>query len=179
MRKRMIFKSIPIFLTLIACGSGMTGIESSEFQKIDPNFSGTFKNRSYKNIRPNNGGHDLKIIDLFGLKSKHADSINLSFTNDHSLVVKFNDSTGVRTEQFNGKFSRRGFYEIYLKKKNIEIPPLLPLLYCEYDTNRIRISFTPDNDLLIDNHVAFGGSILVLGNGGSYNALYYFERVKE
>ena len=156
----------------------MTGIKSSEFQKIDSNFSGTFKSISYKNVRPNSTEKNLEMLNLFELINQNTDSINLSFTNDNSLIIKFTDSTGIRTERFNGKFSKRGFYEIYFRKKNIEIPPFLPIIYSESDIDRIRISFTPENDLLIDNYRAFGGNILILGNGGAYSSLYYFERIK-
>ena len=179
LKKRITYELIPLFLIVISCGSGMTAIGSSDFKKIDSTFSGTFKNLSYKTIREQKSeyGYDnSEILKLFEIKNQNFDSISMSFTPNNSLVIKYSDSTGIITKQYHGEFSKRGFYEIYFRKRNIEIPPLLPIIYSEYDTDRIRISLTPENNLLIDDYRAYGGNILVFGNGGGFSSLYYFER---
>ena len=56
-----------------------------------------------------------------------------------------------RKWQFQGKFSKRGFYEIFLRNKKIEIPPFIPIIYSNRDINRIRIGLTVNNDLVIAN----------------------------
>ena len=181
MRKRIPFELIPMFLVFISCGSGMTAIKSSNFKKIDSNFSGTFKNLSYKNTRKHNSSSELdnlRILKLFKIDNKNVDSINLSFTTDNSLVIEYSDSTGIRTEKFNGEFSKRGFYEIYFRKQNIEIPPLFPIIYSKTNIDRIRISLSTENELLIDHYIAIGGNILILAGGGGSNSIYYFERIK-
>jgi hypothetical protein len=173
---------IPVFFIFISCGSGMTGVKSSDFKNIDSNFSGTFKNLSYKNARKHSSGYifdDLGILNLFEIKNKNLDSINLSFVNDHSLLIKYSDSTGTRTKKFSGKFTKRGFFEIYFRKQNVQIPPLFPIIYSKTNVDRIRISLSSNNDLLIDDYSARGGNIFILAGGGNSSAIYYFERIKK
>lgn len=160
----------------------MTTIKSSELKKIDTNFSGTFKNLSYKNIRKHGNGYEfdnLGVLRLFEIGNQNVDSINVSFTTDNSLILKYSDSTGTRTGEFSGKFSKRGFYEFYFNKHNIEIPPFIPIIYSNTKINRIRISLSSENKLLIEKYRAQGGNVFILGGGGSSKSIYYFEPINK
>ena len=160
----------------------MSTLKSSEFRTIDSSFSGTFNNLSYKNIREHNSGYEfdnLGILKLLEIDVQNVDSVNLSFATDNSLVIKYSDSTGIRTENFKGQFSKKGFYEFYFRKKNIQIPPLLPVIYSRNITDRIRITLTLDNDLLIDDYTARSGNLLFFGGGGNSSSIYYFEPINK
>ena len=73
----------------------MTKIKLADFKSIASNFSGTFKNLSYKNDNKPYNSFEYKnqeILKLLKIDAQNIDSVHLSFTTPHSLVIKYVDS---------------------------------------------------------------------------------------
>ncbi|RKS02856.1 hypothetical protein C8C84_2586 [Flavobacterium sp. 102] len=94
------------------------------------------------------------------------------------MKVTYDDVIGKTTEYYQGKFSKKGYYEIFIRKKNIQIPPVLHLLYSKIDIYRLRISLNKEKELIIDSYYKRGGNVFLLAAGGSGRTQYYFKATK-
>lgn len=176
MKKRNLFFILSIIWIFISCGTGLK-ISKEKLLIINSNFKETFINASHKTTTIKTGiKRDSDILTLLNLENKKSDVVTISFSSKNELIIQYKDTLGSKTEYLQGKFSNRGYYEIYLRKKNIQIPPLIPLLYSKIDIDRIRISLTKENDLIIDNYFSRGGNIFLLSGGGSTRHQYYFKQ---
>ncbi|WP_121313967.1 hypothetical protein [Flavobacterium sp. 102] len=170
------FISIISFL-LISCGTGLK-IPQEQLSGINSNFKGTFINISHKKNSKNKASSDSDILTLINLKNKKSDSVSISFTSNNELKVTYDDVIGKTTEYYQGKFSKKGYYEIFIRKKNIQIPPVLHLLYSKIDIYRLRISLNKEKELIIDSYYKRGGNVFLLAAGGSGRTQYYFKATK-
>ncbi len=159
-----------LFLTLSSC-TGIRTIPRAEFQAIDQNFKGTFTKEvcKFRGIKAKDNVYELFKIDGFG---------NEKFTIDFDSIGRLRISqVSGEWSSFGGKF-KRGFYQIYLRKKWIQIPPIFPLIYSDVDIYRLRIAYHSDGYLLIENKFYRDKSILFLGGGRGYRNVYFFSRDK-
>jgi hypothetical protein len=78
------------------------------------------------------------------------------------------------TRSYSCTRSRRGYYELYLEKDVVEIPPFIPILYSRCDLSRLRLAMTAAGELVIDHKWANDGNILFLAGGGRGRTQYYF-----
>ena len=101
--------------------------------------------------------------------------MSVSFSSNNELILTYEGESGQSSEYFQGKFRKRGYYEIYLRKKNIQIPPLFPIIYSSTDILRIRISLTKEKDLIIDIYKNRGGNIFLMAGGGRSRYQLYFK----
>ena len=175
MRVRNLFTAFVLTTLLISCGTGMK-IPSEKILNIDSEFRGSFSNISHKVTTKNGIEKNSDILTLLNIVNNKSDSISVRFSSKNELAVTYNGILGKSTEYFKGKFSKRGYFEIYLKKKNIQIPPLFPIIYSKTDINRLRINLTKENTLIIDKYFSRGGNIFLLAAGGSGRFQYYFNR---
>ena len=158
-----------IFSALLAsCGTRLE-IHKSELQSINANFTGTYNNLPYKSE-----GKNQSFLLLLN-QAENTQILSLTFTNDKHLSVKYEDTNGPHEQVLKGKFKANKFYEIDLKKKKIEIPPLIPILYSKYDIDRVRIAVLKNGDLVIDKFWKRGGNIFILGGGGNGRNQNYFR----
>lgn len=179
MKLRAHILSITILLTVLilsSCGTGMT-IGKSDFSPIGKNFEATFNNKSLLTKGRNYHSFKIAILDYFELYKLNADTIHFDFDNNKSLVLTFKDSLGFRTEIFNGKLKKAGYYEIFLKNERKEIPPFIPIIYSKRNISRLRICLTKGNELVIDKKWANDGNILFLAGGGSGRYKSYFKLI--
>ena len=172
--------NILIGLTILICTACGTGLRMNKSYciPIDDKYSGTFPNRSYK---ANDGNCDMTLLQLFNIFDSKTDSVMIEFDKVGQLQITFRDSLSnlndkTRIETFQGYFSHKGYYEIYLKKEKKEIPPLFPIIYSDYNIDRIRIAFTTENDLIIDNKWKLGGNIFLMAAGDSDRTQYFFKK---
>jgi hypothetical protein len=155
-------------LTFSSC-TGIRTIHPSEFKSIDQNFKGTFTNKVCK-------FHGVTAKDnalqLFEVKQISDEKFKIGF--DSIGRLKISSVSGEWSTEFGGKF-KRGFYQVYLRKKRIEIPPVFPIIYSDVDVYRLRIAYHQYGYLLIENKYFRGKSIFFLGGGKGQRNVYYFS----
>ncbi|MBL7952957.1 MAG: hypothetical protein JNM62_14710 [Flavobacteriales bacterium] len=83
-----------------------------------------------------------------------------------------------RTEQFTGRFSKRGYVEIFTHKDIKEVPPAFPIIHGSRQVNRIRLTLTNDGSLVIDNKWENTANIFLMAGGGSGRSQYFFRPVR-
>lgn len=142
---------------------------------IDSNFKGSVINISHKKNLKNKIILNTDILTLFSLKNKKSDSVSISFTSNDELKLSYDDILGKTTEYYKGKFSKKGYYEIFLRKKNIQIPPILHIFFSKTDIYRLRISLTKDKELIIDSYSNRGGNVFLFAAGNSGRHQHYFK----
>ena len=174
MQKRRIFLTLIISFLLISCGTGLK-TPQEKLSRIDSNFKGTLVNTSHKKNLKNKVFFNTDILTLFNLKDKKSDSVSISFTSNDELKLTYEDILGKTTEYYKGKFSKKGYYEIYLRKKNIQIPPILHILYSNKDIYRLRINLTKEKELIIDSYSNIGGNVFLFAAGNSGRHQHYFK----
>lgn len=182
MKNAILVKYLIICFILVSCGSGLIGVKTSDIKAFDSNFSGDFKHLSYKDKYRNSGSYSHRNVDmlsLFNIEDKNIKSVNISFSKDQLLIVKYADSSGIKSKTFHGKFTKRGFYQVYHAKENLEIPPLFPIIYSKTYISRIRISLSSNNDLLIDDYYESGGNIFILAGGSFSRSAHHFESIQK
>lgn len=170
---KTILTILNIFL-FCACGTGLK-INKSNFKPINNNFSGSFKNFSYKTKGRN---YDPTLLNLFNIFDIASDTIIFKINSNGQLQLTFKDSLKIKTEIFKGNFSKKGYYEIYFRKIKKEIPPLVPIIYGYRDIDRIRIGLTINNDLVVDNKWATDGNIFILAAGSAGRSQSFLKKIK-
>lgn len=161
---------------LSSCGTGLR-IGRKDYAPINNRFNATICNNPFKT--KGRTYSELTLLDMFDLFRLHSDSISLHFDEKEKLVLIFNDSLLKRTEIFEGRFKKKGYYEIYLRYKKKEIPPFVPIIYGYRDIDRIRIGLTKENNLVVDNKWARDGNIFILAGGGSGRFRCFFKPITE
>jgi hypothetical protein len=154
-------------ITLSSC-TGIRTIPPAEFQAIDQNFKGTFTSKvcKFRGITAKDSVHELFQIDQFG-----GEKFQIDF--DSIGRLKISSASG-EWSSFGGKF-KRGFYQIYLRKKWIQIPPFFPLIYSDVDIYRLRIAYHQYGYLLVENKYYRDKSILFFGGGRGQRNVYFFS----
>lgn len=170
------FSCIILVFSIHSCGTGLQ-IPKDQLEILDANFSGTFQEESFLHY-DNNKPHTRvqSISKLFRSKDSIRNGITLHFENENTLLLSFESDHGYQEKCYAGKFSHRGYFEIFLDRTNIRIPPLIPLVFSNIHIDRIRIGFTKKGHLLIHGYWENSGSILFLGTGGGYKGKYYFKK---
>lgn len=169
---------IALLALLASCGTGLR-ISKSNFKPIEDNFSASFGNQSFKtskSIAVSTSGP--KLLELFGVSESEAELVSLIFRND-SLDLVYTDKSVVKTVSFQVKHKRKGYLEILSVNKKIQIPPFLPFLYSNVDFNRTRISFTTNDELVVDNKWEKSGNVLIFMGGGGGRTQYFFKPLND
>jgi hypothetical protein len=161
-----------IFFILSLCScSGIRTIPRSEFLAIDQTFKGTFTSKVCK-FRGATAKYN--VYELFEVDSTKDEKFKIDF--DSIGRIRISSNSG-KWSSFGGKF-KRGFYQVYLRKKWIQIPPIFPLIYSDVDIYRIRIAYHKYGYLLLENKYYRDKSILFLGGGRGQRNVYFFSQDK-
>lgn len=169
------FTATAIILLCLFLNSCSSGVKVSRSQVIyfDKSFSAKVLNKPYKT------GSRYKtptLLNLFEISEQpHSDTVHFSFNSKNELEVTYLARGQKLTDTFAGTFHRKGFYEIYLRKKKTEIPPFLPILYSSNDIYRIRLALTPGGNLIVDNKWDRTGNIFLMGGGSSERTQSFFN----
>ncbi|WP_196888296.1 hypothetical protein [Aureivirga sp. CE67] len=167
--------SFLILLLICSCGTGMK-IKKENFKEINSPHLGTFELISYQNSSKSNTNRSLlRLFDIEIEDDIKISKITLEFDSNNYLSITYKSILGTETKYFKGELKKKGYFEIFLKKKRI----LIPLFYTIIDVDRKRIGFTNDGDLIIDNYVNRGGMIFLMAAGGKYRTQYYFKKIKQ
>lgn len=168
-----------VLLSLLAsCGTGLR-ISKSDFKPIENDFSTSFVNQSFKTSKSIAGSTSgPKLLELFGVSESEAEFVSLIFRSD-SLALVYTDKSVVKTLSFQVKHTRKGYLEILSVNKKIQIPPFLPFLYSNVDFNRMRIGFTTNGKLVIDDKWEKSGSVFIFMGGGGGRTQYFFKPLND
>ena len=164
-----------ILLTLASCGTGMK-ISKSNFKAPYKNLSVIYQNNSFKTNRQRYGSPTL--LSLFEIQNTFTDSVQTIFNEAGDLKIVYSDTSTQMEKIFHGTFSKKGYWEIFLRNKKKEIPPLMPIIYGKYNINRIRIALTLEDDLLIDNMWNESANIFIFGAGDKGRRQQIFQTIK-
>lgn len=159
--KHLLF--VLISALVCSCGSGFK-TSKRNVRAVTSFYSGSVSNHPYKVMQTNQLNKSL--LELFEVYDSAQSRISLSF-NKNELLLTYLAQGKPKTLAFKGKFTRRGYYEVYLRNKRTEIPPFVPVFYSQVDVKRIRLILTPENDLLVDDSWQRTGNIFILAGGGS------------
>lgn len=173
--KNTLIKALSILSILVfsSCATGMQ-IAKENFKPINTNFEGVFQNKQYNLIKEDE--YTKTLASLLSLKDKPKE-IALHFNTKKELVVRYKDSLNNPKEKIlKGKLRNRGYYQVYLYKKRLEIPPLFPIIYSKVSITKIRIAMTKEDKLVIDYISDDGMNIFILAGGTYYRNQYYFEK---
>lgn len=164
----------PICL-LFSCGTGLK-ISQSDFEPIDKDFSESFVNQSFKTSKSMAGSiSGPKLLALFGISNSDAETVTLTFKNNNLLNLVYKDSNLTKTLTFEVRHARKGYLEMVLLNKKVQIPPIVPIIYSHVNTDRTRIGFTTNGDLVIDNKWERSGSFLIFLGGAGGRTQYFFK----
>lgn len=166
--------NILILFSLVSCSSGMK-VSSKEIQPIDNSFKGKFINLPYTTSKENS--QKINLSNLFLINSTDNDTIKIAFDSKNRIKLTYNNVLGSTSEWFDGEFKRKGYYEFYFRKKRIEIPPLLPILFNKTDIYRLRLSLTLKGDLIVDSKFVRTGGVIGFAAGASSRKQYYYRLV--
>jgi hypothetical protein len=170
--------SIVLLIELCSCGTGLR-ISASAFKPLSHDYSGVFDNEPYltkgTSYLSKEKFSSLTLLNHFDSLKGNSKFVLLSFNTKEQLIVTCKDSLKTETSTFNGKFSKKGYYEIFFRKEVIEIPPLIPIFFSRRNINRIRISLTNHNDLVIDRKRVLDGNVFLFGGGSSDRTQNFFH----
>ena len=185
----LLFISLICLFVFSSCGNGLQ-IKKQNFEKMNTIFSGKFINGSVSSKKRSAIPFisiDTSVMDersissllfLSDMFSASTDTISLKLDTNENLQVSYRDSLQVlRTEIFEGKLRRRGFYEIYLFKERIEIPPVISIIYGKVNIGRLRLGLTRERKLIVDAYLTHGGNIFIFAAGSSSRKQYLFEPI--
>jgi hypothetical protein len=150
---------------LISCGSGLK-TSRQNVRPISPSYS-AMVNNDPQEVKHNRNGAAQSLLRLFEISDVVQSRVSVSFTNGSELQLTYMSRGQTKNVSFQGRFKRKGYYEVLLRNKRTEIPPLLPVFYSQVDVKRLRIALTADNNLLVDDTWQRTGNIFFLAGGAS------------
>lgn len=154
-----------IFILSSACGTGMK-LSQKEIVSIEQVQKQQFKNEAVYTKGHNFNANRTGILDHFELYDRSADSVGLVFNSDH-VEVLFTDSTGFHSKTFQGEFTKKGVFEVYLYKQKKSIPPFIPIFYGSRNIKRLRLAINTNHELVIDQFWARDANWFIVAAGGS------------
>ena len=92
-------------------------------------------------------------------------------------MVTYMDNGITHTKEFEGRFSDRGYYEIFLRNESKGFPPVFSFVYGRHNINRIRLALSLRKDLIVDNNWNESANILFLGAGDSGRRQSFFALI--
>lgn len=161
-------------LFLSACGTGVS-VRKSNVKYFDGRLSGTFDNNAFKVNGRRYGSPTL--LDLFEIYQVRTDSVSVVLDRSGELELAYTDNDGeCKKSRLKGSFTKKGYYEVFLRNDKKEIPPFFSIIYGRYNVNRIRLALTTEGDLIVDNTWDESANILFLGVGDKGRRQSFFKQ---
>ena len=173
------------FLLIISTCSCETisKIKKSDINPVTNKFAGVYDNRPYL-IKAKYGvtkdDSSITAINLFDTSKTRKydlDFIQINFKSNGQLNLYYKDTSAFQPITLNGKFSKKGYYEIYFKDEKIEIPPVVHFIFSRHNIERLRIYETKNNDLIIYYYSFYSGNFLLVGGEGPNKKQFYFHKM--
>jgi hypothetical protein len=160
-------------LLLAACKGTVSSRPTAPI--LNPTYTGIFANHPYKADQIKRYG-PYTLLEVFKLDSAITDSVTIAFDSTARLRISYTANGTPHEHLFAGVFTKEGEYKFIFENKKKEIPPILPVLYSQYHIHHIRLSLTPEGNLLLRNRWKQGGNIFILGGGDAGCRRYYFSK---
>ena len=176
---RLPLPSLPLLFVLflfMSCGSGVRAFKV-DLVPLQDGFRGTFHDPPYRSHERNPIGNSL--LSVLSIFEANADTATLQLESSGALHITYHMDGAERTKTYQGRFSKRGFFEYRPWWHRVQIPPLVPFIYSSERYCRVRIALTIEGDLVVDNKWARDGNILFLAGGSSGRSQYYFHAVNK
>jgi hypothetical protein len=172
----MAAKYFLISLFFLSCGTGVK-INRTDLKLINTDYSGSFQNHPYKTVGKSYLTRETfppeTLLSHFHILT-NTNQVHLTFNSNKQLVLTYTDSIATRASVFDGKFSKKGYYEIVFHQKKIEIPPVIHLLFSRREIDWLRIALTKNNELILDSKHVRDGNFLLVGGGASDRTQNFF-----
>jgi hypothetical protein len=162
-----------ITASLTSCGKTLP-LRKKHTQPLNQQFKGKFQNQSFQINGRNPYQDHTSILQELEIFPHESESISIEFGLNNELYIRYPKGGDTLTSIFDGKFKKNGSYQIWLRRKRIEIPPLFPIIYSRVDIKRLRFNLDLENNLVIHNKWARTANIFILAGGasGKYNSLF-------
>jgi hypothetical protein len=159
--------------SLTSCGKTLP-LRQKHTQPLNQSFKGKFQNQSFKISGRNPYQDHTFILQELEVFHHESESISIEFGLNNELYLHHQKGSDTLTSMFEGKFMKNGSYQIWLRRKRVEIPPFFPIIYSRVDIKRLRFHLDLENNLVIHNKWARTASIFILAGGasGKYNGFY-------
>jgi hypothetical protein len=165
-----------ITASLTSCGKTLP-LRKKHTQPLNSQFKGKFVNKSFSVTGRNPYQDNTSILQELEIFPNQSETIRIEFDKNNQLYIHHQEDGDTITSIFDGKFKRNGSYQIWLRRKRIEIPPLFPIIYSRIDIKRLSLVLDLENNLVIHNKWARTANIFILAGGASakYNSFYYLK----
>ncbi len=163
-----------ITASLTSCGK-TEPLRKKNSLPLNSQFKGKFHNQSFQISGRNPYQDHTSILQELEIYPHVSESIQIEFGLSNELYIHYQKGDDTLTSIFEGKFKKNGSYQIWLRRKRIEIPPLFPIIYSRVDIKRLRFHLDLENNLVIHNKWARTANIFILAGGasGKYNSFYH------
>jgi hypothetical protein len=157
--------------TLSSCGNNFP-LRKKNIHALTPAFSWEFENHSYQIQGRNPYTEKTSILHEFEIFPAADSSVHIQFDSSQNLLLTYHNGIDFSTIPFNGRFKKNGSYQIWIRRKRIEIPPLFPIFYSQIDIKRLRLVLDLEDNLVIHNKWARTANVFIFAAGGSgkYNS---------
>jgi hypothetical protein len=185
MKRRNAMTKLPTYLlcywcifsiaaSLTSCGKTLP-LRKKHTQPLNQQFKGTFHNQAFQISGRNPYQGHTSILQELEIFPQESEWISIEFGRNNELYLHYPKGGDTITSMFQGKFKKNGSYQIWLRRKRIEIPPFFPIIYSRVDIKRLRFHLDLENNLVIHNKWARTANIFILAAGGSgkYNSYFY------
>lgn len=173
-RKKVFILIVSIFL-IYSCGTYRIN-NTSDFKKNTDLDSLNGKYFSKPFLLKNTYNQDF--FSLINKSNTQSDFFNLEFIDKNNLKISYDeivDNEFVPKEIILKGKRKKWFFEVYFSKKQF----FIPILYGNFDIDRLRIGFDKTGKILIRNFSDGSGNILFIGGGFSGESKSLFESVEK
>lgn len=160
--------NISILFALILLTSCFSKSKNSTWSStIINDLSGVYLNKPIAKSK-----ESTSLLNLLGIYNVDADTVTISFTND-KMYLSYAGRSRILGKELEGKFSRSGYYQVYLQKERF----IIPIFYSNINVCRIRLRLY-DNELLVETYTNNTSSIFILASGGRGKTRNNFIKIK-
>ena len=175
MTKRKVFILIASVFFIYSCGTYRIN-KTSDFKKTTnlDSLNGNYFSKPF----PLKKNYNKDFFSLINKSNTQSDFFNLEFIDKNNLKISYDEIVENKFISkeiiLNGKRKKK-FFEVYFSKKQF----FIPILYGNFDIDRLRIGFDKTGKILIRNFSDGSGNILFIGGGFSGESKSLFESVEK
>lgn len=175
-QRTMLAKAIIVTVIFFNCSCGSAeGVKKSKINDFGNIRSETFNNDAFKTKGREKGSPTL--LELFKIPGIKTDSVVISLIGHDSLQIAYKENSILKKVVFVGKTRRKGDYQIFFNNERKEYPPFFPIFYSVHNIDRIRLAFTADGDLIVDNKWDHTAYCFFMAAGWQGRQKSYFKKI--
>lgn len=175
MKRKKFFILIASVFFIYSCGTYRIN-KTSDFKKTTnlDSLNGNYFSKPF----PLKKNYNKDFFSLINKSNTQSDFFNLEFIDKNNLKISYDEiveNKFVSKEIILKGKRKKKFFEVYFSKKQF----FIPILYGNFDIDRLRIGFDKTGKILIRNFSDGSGNILFIGGGFSGESKSLFESVKK